>query len=431
MLEDITTLIKTENFWDSLRAHVEPLFVLGKDYLFESSNIKIISISLISLAVVLFLFVLVLLLLKSILLIVHSKPVEQSVRYAVQHDTGARLEKERDDLYEAERSGMDQQNLREAMQDKIKEQTKPLEQNKEPKVKGKKEVQVTLDWQKGKLKELEGERESLSSKAVLYHPEAKDLPQLLGLIMDMIARGVEELKIAQTIRFRNQGKTSEDEVLQLVESIKEFLRLCQEKKFDLLRNNQKIPSEAEALTHMAQGDVSLAMIMLQALIDEKVNKSAAVGIGAKRNALFKEASNLALNFGAISSLEDLNLAVNALELSIELNPQNVRAWNKAADVYYKLGKSEKAIWAYKNLLKMANEEEDMRPIANAAKMLAAYFAETNNLKKAKELVRVAKEYYDRIGINRRLDQSEIDIVDFIEAKQKEEIPNVVKRILER
>lgn len=47
----------------------------------------------------------------------------------------------------------------------------------------------------------------------------------------MIGRGVDELKIAQTIMFRNQGENSEEDIIQTVEAIKEFVALCVSGKF--------------------------------------------------------------------------------------------------------------------------------------------------------------------------------------------------------
>lgn len=67
---------------------------------------------------------------------------------------------------------------------------------------------------------------TLSNEFLSYHQSTKDLSELLGLIIDMIGRGVDDLKIAQTVMFRNQGKNSEDDILQIIDSIKDFIALC-------------------------------------------------------------------------------------------------------------------------------------------------------------------------------------------------------------
>lgn len=90
---------------------------------------------------------------------------------------------------------------------------------------------LDLDWKKGKRPEADAAVPPIDPAALQYKQSRKSLEDLIGLIIDMIGRGVDELKIAQTIMFRNQGENSEEDIIQTVEAIKEFVALCVSGKF--------------------------------------------------------------------------------------------------------------------------------------------------------------------------------------------------------
>lgn len=104
----------------------------------------------------------------------------------------------------------------------------------------------------------------------------------------MIGRGVDDLKIAQTLMFRNQGKNSEDDILQIIDSIKDFIALCINQNFDRLPNASQLPREEDALFHLAQGDPTLALAMLEALMDFNIDRSSMAGIDVKKTKYLKK-----------------------------------------------------------------------------------------------------------------------------------------------
>lgn len=307
-------------------------------------------------------------------------------------------------------------------------ETKEKEQaeEKESEPKG---IVVDLDWKKGKLRDLEQNAPTLSNEFLSYHQSTKDLSELLGLIIDMIGRGVDDLKIAQTVMFRNQGKNSEDDILQIIDSIKDFIALCINQNFDRLPNASQLPREEDALFHLAQGDPTLALAMLEALMDFNIDRSSMAGIDVKKDEIFKEISAQSCVFGSLAAINDIHLATGAFELAIELNPNNVNAWCRLGDMYAKADSNNKAVWAYQNVLTLADEEIYARQVANANKMMSQHlYAQGNSLQAAK-LYNSSKQYYDSLGINRRLDKQEVEIIEIIEAHQKEELQATIQKIL--
>ena len=289
-----------------------------------------------------------------------------------------------------------------------------------------------MDWKKGKLSELEANRVRLDIESLQYQQSRKGLPELLGLIIDMAGRGVDDLKIAQTVMFRNQGQNTEDDILQVIEAIEDFIALCVNGRFEQIRaaTDNPLPREDEALFHLAKGDPSLALALTEALMDVEIDRGASMSQGDKRDMLFQEVSNYACTFGTLASLSDVHLATGAFELAIELAPQNINAWSRAADMYARAESNNKAIWAYENVLNLADEEIYPRQVANAGKMLSQYYYAQGNSLQAAKLYNSSKQYYDSIGINRRLDKKEVEIIEIIESRQNEDLESTIAKILQ-
>ena len=68
-------------------------------------------------------------------------------------------------------------------------------------------------------------------------------------------------------------------------------------------------------------------------------------------------------------------------------------------------------------------------IANAEKMLSQYYYAQGDSLQAAKLHNSSKGYYDSIGINRRLDRQEVEIVEIIESHQQEELEETIGKIL--
>ena len=119
---------------------------------------------------------------------------------------------------------------------------------------------------------------------------------------------------------------------------------------------------------------------------------------------------------------------SAFELAIEMNPRNVTAWGRLGDMYFREDMQEKAVWAFSNVLNIADEGIYTQQVANANKMMAAYYGETGNRDIAANMLKNANLFYDNIGINRPLTEKEMKIVDLIETRQFENIEKIVDKL---
>lgn len=288
---------------------------------------------------------------------------------------------------------------------------------------------VDLDWKKGKNLELDTDTTKLDPALLKYQQTNKSLSELLALIIDMIGRGVDELKIAQTIMFRNQGKNSEDDILQTITAIKDFVALAVSGKFRKVKMTRTLPEEDEALFHLAMGDPSLALALIEAVMDENIEIAATLPMGEKRDKIFMETSCYSCTFGSLAALSDVSLATGSFELAVELAPQNITAWGRLADMYHLLENMPKAMWAYNQVLDLADEELSPQLVANARKILSQYYYAQGNSLQAAKFFTLSKQYYDSIGINRRLDKKEIEIVELIEARQKDDLEATIAKLL--
>ena len=287
---------------------------------------------------------------------------------------------------------------------------------------------LDLDWKKGKLKNMEALPEP-PDIPLQYQQNQKQLSELLGLIIDMLGRNVDDLKIAQTIMYRNMYNETEETVLQTIDAVKDFIALCLNGQFAILHKEKSLPKEDKALYNLALGDCSLSLALLEALMDSNISKATSMQAGNKRDKLFALTSNYAQTFGALAAVNDVHLATGAFELAIELYPQNINAWNRIGDMYKLAENNAQAIKAYQNVLTLADEDINTRQSANAEKMLSQfYYAQGDSLQAAK-LYNRSKGYYDSIGINRRLDRQEVEIVEIIESHQGEDLNETINKIL--
>lgn len=267
---------------------------------------------------------------------------------------------------------------------------------------------INFDWQKQKKEKSFAEREN--ELALTNIDNRKNIRDLLGMIINMLGRHVDELKIAQAVMYRCNDNLSEETVLQIVLSAKEFLVLCQQGAFDNVRRIKDLPSDEDCVLRLIAGDTSYAMALIEALMDEKINQAVNMKNMAQRNALFKNVSNYACYFGTMAEIHDQNLASASFELAVEMDPTNPLAWSRCADLYQKQGLSSKACWAYKNVLKLSHKENSSSQEANAHKYLSQCLYDQGEGYQASELYLKSKTYYDSIGINRPLDKQELEII---------------------
>ena len=457
MPDQVITILTAGDFLSTVSANLDMMAGIFSRYFSGADNLRIVSIILMLLAFILFLFLIIILYVKSIISFLKSDQAAQngnsilfddSSRPENQNTLENELELERElekelarELEQARAEKQQTEEQQATKQQKEAQEKKSAEKKKreqaqrlvaERTAERSKSISVDLDWKKGKINELDANRVMLDIESLQYQQSHKGLPELLGLIIDMAGRGVDDLKIAQTIMFRNQGQSSEDEILQVIEAIKDFIAMCLNDKFEQVKANAEtpLPQEDEALYHLAKGDPSLALVLIEALMDEEINRGASMTLGAKRDMLFQGVSNYACTFGSLAGLSDVHLATGSFELAIELAPQNVNAWSRVADMYARAESNNKAVRAYENVLELADAEIYPQQVANAEKMLSQfYYAQSNSLQAAK-LYNNSKAYYDSIGINRRLDKKEVEIIEIIESRQNEDLEATIAKILQ-
>lgn len=454
MLEQIITLFTADSLWSSLAGSIDILAGNVHKYFAGIDNLRAISIILMLIAFLLFLFLIIVLYIKSLLSFMKNDTAKASLQKAEEEfdseikafmdENEREMELERELAKELEMARAEQ-NAADKNKQKKQEQTLAAEKqkNKEKKYRaekrqeterqrdnaGKREFYVDFDWKKGKEQGQEENAEPISPDKLQYKQTYKPLSELLGLIVDMLGRGVDDLKIAQTIMFRNQGQNSEDDILQTIDEIKNFIGLAVNKKFARISKEKGLPDEATALYQLALGDTTSALALLEAQMDDNIEKASSLPAGKKRDEIFARTSRMACTFGTLSAVYDTHLATGAFELSIEMAPQNINAWSRAADMYTRAGSVNRAFNAYQNVLNMADEEINPGLIANANKMLAQYYYEQGNNLQAANLSNSSRQYYDSLGINRRLDRQEVEIVEIIEARQRDEIGDTINKIL--
>lgn len=471
MYEQFMNILSSIDIFGSISNKFDMLSSFLNSYLSGVDNLRMASIILMILALVMFLFLIIIIYIKSIILFLRNSDHQEDSdkdnvfdeedalelnRIIEEQEKERELEKELQKELEMARTERDfKENEQKRMKEKEKnkeeekkkeEQKKEEEQEKQKKQEilakekkteqkrfSKKQKEIDFDWKKGSIQNIEQNSAGLDLKPDIlsYHQTHRSLGELTGLVIDMMGRGVDDLKIAQTILYRNHYMSSEEDVLQFLDSIKEFIEICRNNEFAPIQKNSQIPDNETALYHLAEGDPSLALALIEALMDANIDKAVAFGAGERKEALYQQTSNLAVVFGNLSAINDVHLATSSFELAIELEPHNVTAWSRVADMYAKADSSSKAIWAYQNVLNIADGEINAREVANASKNISQHlYAQGNSLQAAK-LYNSSKQYYDSLGINRRLDKQEIEIIEIIEANHSAEIQKTIKTLLGR
>lgn len=457
MFEKLLTIFTSFDVIGSISNHLDMLSDIVDGYLSGIDNLRMASIILMILALLMFLFLIIIIYIRSIIAFLRNDQSDKQQnesddedffdeedqqrlnRIIEEQERERELEKELQkelDMARAEREFAEQNKEKEQKRQQEEKQKKDKEEKKKNKenftIKAQsKEPVIDLDWKKGQHPnaEISLTKQQMSPDILSYHQSNRQLNELMGLIIDMLGRGVDDLKIAQTVMFRNHYMSSEEDVLQLIGTIKDFIDICRRQDFSKLANRDSLPSEENALYHIAEGDATLALAMLEALMDANIDRAAGTGMESKKDALYKEVSYQAVVFGNLAAINDVMLATGAFELAIELQPRNVQAWSRLADMYAKSESTGKAIWAYQNVLNMADGEINAREVANASKNLSQHlYAQGNSLQAAK-LYNSSKQYYDALGINRRLDKQEIEIIEIIESHHQDEIQSTILKLL--
>lgn len=449
MIKQIINSFSIDNIFNFIAVKLDSFEDLFDSYLSHTDNLKVLSVIMIALGIILFVFWVAIVISKYLGLMLggnssakkedKTEDAEEDTLDETVYDTDSRKESSQAQKKKAKQQELDELEQQKIINALVKEKLEQEEENKKIQQKklekeakrtaAKNDNVLDLDWKKGKGDEIEKNHEQGELPNLKYQQSKKKLSELVGLIIDMLGRNVDELKIAQTVMFRNMGQSTEDEILQTIEAVKDFIAMCINKRFDKLLAHVPLPSIEEALFHLANGDPSLALALVETRMDNDIERAAALPLGDKRNEVFMMTSHYAVTFGNLSALSDIHLATGAFELAIELYPQNVNAWSRIGDLYTYTDVENKAVWAYKNVLSLGDEEINARSIANANRMLSQYYYKQGDSLQAAKMYNSSRGYYDSIGINRRPDRQEVEIIELIERKQKEKLQDTIIAVL--
>lgn len=290
-------------------------------------------------------------------------------------------------------------------------------------------LSIGLDWQKQTSPVSANSNVTIDKTMLSYQQTANSLHELNGLLIDMISRGIDDLKIAQTINYKTQGRENEGEILKMIDSVRYLIRLFQDGTFTQLSTSKQLPDLRQALYHFANNDPSLVLVLLENAMDKMVDKASLAG-DDKKQKIFSEVSMHACCFGSLAENSDIMLATSVYEMAIELNPNNPTAWSRLGDVYRKADADSKAIWAYQNAYSYADEELNGADLANASNHLSEYLYTQGNSLQAAKMHNTAKQYYDSLGINKYFSKQEIEAINIIETNQSQNLPEIIENLLQ-
>lgn len=453
------TFLTISRFSSAINQNLNGMATFFQHYFAGTDNLRIVSIILLLLAFILFLFLIVILYIKSLLSFIKESEATLSSQggFARRSVEDQELEKELEK--ELERDLENTKNERAFLREQQKKEKdafynaqKEIERQKEEEKKKQKEEEerfkaktipfpkpvsvpnfrgnaslYEFDWRTGK----QGELDEIAAGLVPFERvQPKPIIDMLGLIINMLGRNIDVGKIAQTIKSRCGSGASEEEIIQTIDSIQNFISLANNGRFLNLPDKDNLPTPEMALIALSKGETAPTLSLMESLINYLVDKAAETNMPQKRDIIFLEASNYACIFGSIANTEDdPALATSAFELALELSPKNANAWSRAADCYAKSKTDSKAVVAYQNVLAYGNENLYPHQIANANQKLAEYYETQGDKQKAATLYGLSNAYYRTIGINTSLTNKELDIISIIESKQEENMPDTVGRLL--
>ena len=320
-----------------------------------------------------------------------------------------------------------QKNIQQKEKEKKKQEEEEAELHKAEKQRQK--LSIGLDWQKQTSPSSANTGVTIDKTMLSYQQTASSLHELNGLLLDMISRGIDDLKIAQTINYKTQGRENEGEILKMIDSVRYLVKLFQDGTFNQLSTSQQLPDLRQALYHFANNDPSLVLVLLENAMDKMVDKASLAG-DDKKQKIFSEVSMHACCFGSLAENNDIMLATSVYEMAIELNPNNPTAWSRLGDVYRKADADSKAIWAYQNAYSFADEELNGADLANASNHLSDYLYTQGNSLQAAKMHNTAKQYYDSLGINKYFSKQEIEAINIIENNHSQNLPEIIENLLQ-
>ena len=253
---------------------------------------------------------------------------------------------------------------------------------------------------------------------------------MITLLLNLLSRGVSEAKSAQVLYMQDQQNRTPEDIIQIVKSVRDFIGLCKADAFKHIPNHEKMPSGYEALNALANGDNSLCLTLLKNLtrkcLDDADNQQ-----GFLQNLTYAKAANYACLAGNFAGLDDGGLAHSSYTLASELSPKSVNAWSRIGDAFIQEKSAEKAMFAYQTVLDIGDKALYAQQIANAQQHLADYYQRMEVPAKADTYRQASDQYYHSYGIVNPLTAEEAVTINIISAKQQENLPESLTKLLQQ
>lgn len=253
---------------------------------------------------------------------------------------------------------------------------------------------------------------------------------MYGLVLNLFSRGIPQIKVAQILKFKFGQDKSEDEVLNLVSAVSDFLSLAKEDTLKALIVAKQLPPVEDALAELADGNPRICLNLLQTIMKQNIENAEKFAPGKERESYLSEASHQACVFGVLAQQNNEKTALKAYELALKLDPQNMVAENLAADIYFRAFYEEEALKRYQEIIQTDNPNYAYQK-ANAYKNMSLNAYRHNALSKALEYYRAARDFYDELRINTPPTAEEQQVADFLINEQKKNMPQMIQNILRR
>ena len=273
------------------------------------------------------------------------------------------------------------------------------------------------------------------SKENTVHTDSHEntLPQgysaIITMILNLLNRNVSEAKIIQALYAKFSLEYNEEEIISIVQTIRDFIGMCNSGKFDYIVQQKHFPSTKDALLALANGNSTPCLVLLQTLLNQQMDKADKED-GILQDLNYAIAANYACIMGNIARITDNDLAHNSYELATELSPRNVDAWNRLGDIFLTENSFEKAMIAYQNVLDIGDKNLYETAIANAQKNLSVYYEQKGWQERSQELSVGYNTFYESYGLKKALTSQESMVYNLIWQNCTVNLPEIVDTLIE-
>lgn len=250
---------------------------------------------------------------------------------------------------------------------------------------------------------------------------------LVAAILNLLGKGVSEAKTIQALFFYYKSKFSEEDIFQIVYSVRDFIGLCNAGKFDLLADKNNLPTPQDAILELAKGNSTPCLVLLQSLLNRQM-QLAEEQTGNIQDLNYAIAANYSCLIGNLARLTDNDLAHDSFELATEIFPKSTPAWNRLGDMYMLKNLPEKAFISFQNVLDIGDPIIHAPQIADAQSYLASYFEKMGLKDKSAELRQKSDRFYDIYGTHTPLSPAEQKVFQSIMQQSAENLKTSINTL---